>query len=102
MSVLKSIPSWAWTLAILLIIIAMYFAYYLQNYKKSRDMILKLQNELKVGSRVILAAGIHGMVKTIEKKTLTVEIAPNTVIIVDRLGISGFEQNDHLEAEKTL
>lgn len=60
-----------------------------QKLKQQQAQMTDFQQSLKVNDRVMLAAGIFGTVKTINKETVELEVAVKTIIEVDRLAIVG-------------
>ena len=49
---------------------------------------LQMQDTLELGDEVITAGGIHGTVRRVDEDVLTIEIAPNTEVRVDRRAIA--------------
>lgn len=47
----------------------------------------KLISELKVGDKVVTIGGIHGVIKSLTENTVTLKIAENIKITVDRKAI---------------
>jgi preprotein translocase subunit YajC len=66
---------------------AMYFLMIRPN-KKRMDEYKKMLSELKVGSKIIFAGGIYGVVKAIESESLKVEIADGVVITVPKSAVA--------------
>ena len=50
---------------------------------------LEMQDTLKLDDEVITAGGLHGFVKQLDHEVLTLEIAANTRVRVDRRAIAG-------------
>ncbi len=67
------------------IFVIMWFFMIRPQQKKQKE-IAKFRNALEVGTQVVTAGGIYGTVKQInaEDNTLTVEVAANVKIKVDR------------------
>ena len=49
----------------------------------------EMQDHLRAGDEIITAGGIHGTIKAIEGELVHVEIAPGTLIRVDRRAVAG-------------
>ena len=49
---------------------------------------LEMQDKLRVGDEILTAGGIHGTVKAIEGDIVHVEIAPGTLVRVDRRAVA--------------
>ena len=50
---------------------------------------LQMQDELRLDDEVITAGGMHGYVKQLDDQVLTIEIAPDVRVRVDRRAIAG-------------
>jgi preprotein translocase subunit YajC len=50
---------------------------------------LQMQDELHLDDEVITAGGIHGYVKQLDETVLTIEIAPEVRVRVDRRAVAG-------------
>ncbi len=69
-------------LMIVLLVVIFYF-FMIRPQQKRQKEITKFQNVAE-GDRVITAGGIYGRVRRIKETTFSIEIAPNTVITVDK------------------
>jgi preprotein translocase subunit YajC len=49
---------------------------------------VRMQDRLRVGDQILTAGGIHGAVKAIEGDVVHVEIAPGTLVRVDRRAVA--------------
>jgi preprotein translocase subunit YajC len=49
---------------------------------------LEMQDKLRVGDEILTAGGIHGTIKAIEGDIVHVEIAPGTLVRVDRRAVA--------------
>jgi preprotein translocase subunit YajC len=70
-------------LPIALMFVILYFLMIRPQQKRAREHETMVQN-LKRGDDVVTSGGIHGRVQSIADKILTVEIAPNVRIRLDR------------------
>ena len=60
---------------------------------------LEMQDELHVDDEVITAGGIHGYVKQLDDSVLTIEIAPDVRVRIDRRAIAGKVMPEEPELE---
>lgn len=74
-------------LPILLLVVA-FLLLVVRPARARRREFLALQNQLEVGQRVMLASGIFGDLVTIDDDTVTLRIAPQTVVTVNRHAVS--------------
>ena len=49
---------------------------------------LTMQDRLRAGDEIITAGGLHATVKSIEDEVLDIEIAPGTVVRLDRRAVA--------------
>lgn len=59
----------------------------------------RLQNVLAVGDEILSAGGIHGTVRELEDEIVHVEIAPDTIVRLDRRAVAAIAQEPEPEAE---
>lgn len=71
---------------LLVIVLAMvaFWAIVMRPARTQQRRVAALQAELEVGQRVVLSAGIFGVVRALEESQVELEIAPGTVITVAR------------------
>jgi preprotein translocase subunit YajC len=60
---------------------------------------LQMQDELHLEDEVITAGGIHGYVKQLDDAVLTIEIAPDVRVRVDRRAVAGKVRPEEPELE---
>ena len=60
---------------------------------------LEMQDDLHLDDEVITAGGIHGYVKQLDNSVLTIEIAPEVRVRVDRRAIAGKVRPEEPELE---
>ena len=70
-------------LMMLLIFVVFYF-FMIRPQTKRQKEIQKQREAMKPGDKVVTSGGIYGKIKDIKEKTVTVEIADNVRITVDR------------------
>jgi preprotein translocase subunit YajC len=56
---------------------------------------LQMQDTLELGDEVITAGGMHGTVRRLDEDVLTIEIAPDTEVRVDRRAIAAVVRPEH-------
>ena len=61
----------------------------------------RMQDVLNVGDEILTAGGIHGTVRKVEEEIVHVEVAPGTVIRLDRRAVAAIAQEPEPEAEMT-
>ncbi len=74
----------------LLLIVAMIVIFYffmIRPQQKKQKEIKNAREAMKNGDRVVTAGGIHGKIKDISDATVMIEIAPGTVIKVDKTSV---------------
>jgi preprotein translocase subunit YajC len=59
----------------------------------------EMQDVLEVGDEILTAGGIHGTVREIEDEIVHVEIAPGTVVRLDRRAVAAIAQEPEPEGE---
>jgi preprotein translocase subunit YajC len=72
---------------IILIFIIMYFVLFRPQMCRQKEQRL-LVSALKTGDRVVTAAGIHGMITNVKDTTVTVKVADNVKIEMEKSAIS--------------
>ncbi len=72
----------------LLILAIFYFMMIRPQQRKERER-RKMIDELRAGAKVIFAGGLMGKIVEASEKTFKVEIAPGTVIEIDRAAVNG-------------
>lgn len=70
-------------LMMVLIFVIFYF-FMIRPQSKRQKEIKKQREEMKTGDRVVTSGGIYGRVRDIKEKTVTIEIAENVRISVDK------------------
>ena len=72
------------------VIMAILYLFMIRPNKKRMAEYQKMLDSVKVGNRV-LAAGIYGIVKKVNEKTINMEIAKGVVIEVNKNAIANIE-----------
>ncbi len=75
----------------------------IQPQRRRQQAHLAMQDSVVVGSEVITAGGLHGEVVELGDGVLRLEIAPDTVVRVDRRAIAAVVRpEEELEPEREL
>ncbi len=72
---------------IILIFVIMYFLLFRPQMKRQKEAA-KLVAALKTGDRVITASGIHGLISNVKDRTVTLKIADNVKIEIERSAVA--------------
>ena len=86
-------------LIIIVVLFAVMWLFLVRPQRRKQVEQSKMQNTLEPGDEVLTAGGIHGTVDKLEDDIVHVEIAPGTVIRVDRRAIAGVAQEPEDEGE---
>lgn len=79
-------------MAYLIPIIALFFLLWLLVIRPQRRRQLQqveMQNEVHLDDEIITAGGLHGYVRQLDEEVLTLEIAPDVRVRVDRRAVAG-------------
>ena len=79
-------------MAFLIVIVALFALLWLFLIRPQRRRQLQqqeMQNSLRLGDEIITAGGIHAYVRALDEEVVTVEIAPNTNVRLDRRAVAG-------------
>ena len=86
-------------LQLFLILFIFYFFLIRPQQKKIKEHSVMV-DALKIGDKVLMSSGIYGKIKKIKDDKITLEIAPNVEIIVDKMTV-GTVVLDEKEASKS-
>lgn len=89
--------SMAVTLTQLGLILLIFYFFLIRPQQKKMKEHTAMVEALKVGDRVLTSGGIYGVVKKLNGTEVTIEIAPDVNVSVERMTISGLA----VQAEKT-
>ena len=68
--------------------------------RKRSDQQVAMQDRLRADDEIITAGGIHATVKSIEDDVLEIEIAPRTIVRLDRRAVAAVvSEEEELEDE---
>ena len=74
---------WSSILMIVLMFVVIYF-FMIRPQQKRQKEIKKFRDSIKNGDKVITAGGIYGKVKDVKETTITLEIADNVRLTIDK------------------
>jgi preprotein translocase subunit YajC len=72
---------------IILIFVIMYFVLFRPQMRRQKEQ-QRLISSLKTGDRVVTAAGIHGMITNVKETTVTVKVADNVKLEMEKSAVS--------------
>jgi preprotein translocase subunit YajC len=72
---------------IILIFVIMYFVLFRPQMRRQKEQ-QRLVSSLKTGDRVVTAAGIHGMITNVKETTVTVKVADNVKLEMEKSAVS--------------
>lgn len=79
---------------IILIFVIMYFLLFRPQMKRQKEQA-RLVSALKTGDRVVTASGIHGLISNVKDRTVTVKIADNVKIEMEKSAITSVLKADN-------
>lgn len=85
-------PPAAYNLGFLALLVGIFYFLLIRPEQKRRRDQDALVTGLKRNDQIVLASGIHGRVMTVADKVLTVEIAPNVRVTVDRSAVQSVQK----------
>ena len=74
-------------IVIVVLFALMWFLLVRPQRKRSQAQLI-MQDNLRKGDEIITAGGLHGMVISIEDDVLEIEIAPGTIVWLDRRAVA--------------
>ena len=88
---------WSSILMIVLMFVVIYF-FMIRPQQKRQKEIKKFRDSIKNGDKVITAGGIYGKVKDVKETTITLEIADNVRITIDKNSVYANAIDSNAEA----
>jgi len=76
----------------LVVLFVIYMAFNFFSMKKQQKRFVEIQEQLKPNTNVVIAGGIYGRIKHLDKQYAKIEIAENVVIKVERYAIKAVEE----------
>jgi preprotein translocase subunit YajC len=82
----------------ILLLVALTYFVLVRPQRRRQQQQNEMISELKVGSEILTAGGVYGTVKTLGDDELTVEIAPGTIVKLDKRAVAMVVPEDEPEA----
>ncbi len=76
------------SLIFLLLIIVVFYFFMIRPQMKKQKEATNFRNALKKGDKVVTTGGIYGKVTDVKDRTVTLEIADNVIIKVDKTAVT--------------
>ena len=92
---------WGTIIMFVLMFVVFYF-FMIRPQQKRQKEIKKFRDSIKSGDKVITAGGIYGKVKDVKETTVTLEIADNVRITIDKNSVyaNAVDSNSAAETNK--
>jgi preprotein translocase subunit YajC len=76
------------------VLFAVMWLFLIRPQKRRQVEQARMHETLEVGDEILTAGGIHGTLRAIEGELVQVEIAPGTIIRLDRRAVAGVVQEE--------
>jgi preprotein translocase subunit YajC len=76
------------SLIFLLLIIVVFYFFMIRPQVKKQKEATNFRNSLKKGNKVTTTGGIYGKITDVKDRTVTVEIADNVIVKVDKTAVT--------------
>ena len=86
-------------LIIIVVLFAAMWLFLVRPQRRRQVEQAQLQDSLEPGDEILTAGGIHGTVREIEDELVHVEIAPGTVVRLDRRAVATVVQEPEPDAQ---
>ena len=86
-------------LIIIVVLLAVMWLFLIRPQRRRQVQQAQMQGTLEAGNEILTAGGIHGTVREVEDDVVHVEIAPGTVIRLDRRAVASVAQEPEPEGE---
>ena len=88
-------------LLIIIVILGLAYFFLMLPARRRRTQHASMQDSVDVGDEIITAGGLHGRITGVhdEENTVLVEIAPNTVVKLDRRAVAAVAHDVEVEVE---
>jgi preprotein translocase subunit YajC len=87
-------------LIILVALFVLMWLFLIRPQRRRSEAQMAMQDALRAGDEIITAGGMHGRVKAIEDDIVHVEIAPGTLVRVDRRAVAAVASTEESEPEE--
>jgi preprotein translocase subunit YajC len=85
----------------LILVFALMWLLLIRPQRRRTQAQLAMQDHVRKGDEIITAGGLHATVQSIEDDVLEVEIAPGTVVRLDRRAVAAVVSAEEPELEAT-
>ena len=79
--------TWHWIAIGLAIIFIMYEVKTFFRLKRDKELFDNMQQDIKIDATIVTAGGMYGTIKKIDELICDIEIAPNTIVKIERYSI---------------
>jgi len=86
-------------LIIIVVLFAAMWLFLIRPQRRRQVEQARLQDSIAAGDEILTAGGVYGTVRAIEEDVVQVEIAPGTVIKLDRRAVATVVQEPEPETE---
>ena len=86
-------------LIIIVVLFAAMWLFLIRPQRRRQVEQARLQDSIAAGDEIVTAGGVYGTVRAIEEDVVQVEIAPGTVIKLDRRAVATVVQEPEPETE---
>ena len=86
-------------LIIIVVLFAARWLFLIRPQRRRQVEQARLQDSIAAGDEILTAGGVYGTVRAIEDDVVKVEIAPGTVVKLDRRAVATVVQEPEPEAE---
>ena len=86
-------------LIIIVVLFAAMWLFLIRPQRRRQVEQARLQDSIAAGDEILTAGGVYGTVRAIEEDVVQVEVAPGTVIKLDRRAVATVVQEPEPEAE---
>ena len=86
-------------LIVLVALFALMWLLLIRPQRRRQAEQAQLQDVLEPGDEILTAGGIHGIVRGVDDEIVQLEIAPGTIVRLDRRAVAGVVQEPEPEAE---
>lgn len=83
------------------IILGIFYVLILLPMKRRQKKIDEFQQALKVGDKVVMTSGIHGLITRVSDKSVQLQIADKVRIEVSRAAIGGYQGQEPVVPEQS-
>ena len=83
----------------MILIIVIFYFFLIRPQNKKQKETEKMLNALKKGDKVITIGGIHGVISSVQEKTVIIKVDENTKLEFNRSAVSSVELSDEEKAK---